>query len=376
LLEPLLTLTWGEEKTQVFAGVGLLGSRQLWESLIPRGSAVAVVADAGVAERWLPILLRKGLDDRKVLPAILPGGESTKSREFKEAVEDLWIYYRLGRKAVTLALGGGVIGDLTGFTAGTYLRGIPHIQIPTTLLAMVDSSLGGKTGVDHPLGKNLIGIFHPATAIVADIETLSTLPDKIFRHGIIEGIKHAIIYDRDFFEWIEKNIVLLLKRDTKALLNFVVKNLRIKGEVVEKDPYENDLRQILNFGHTIGHALEQASRYALFHAEAVAVGILCELKLAEARLGFSSGEKRRIYRVLQKVGVFPDPTFLRNLDPEDILDAMGRDKKVREGEIRFSLPRRIGEYPPIPSWGYTIPVGREEIVDALFMLKELKSFSG
>jgi len=375
LTVPFFTLPWGDRGTQVYVGAGLLRDQRFWDTLLPPNAELAIVADAGVCEHWLALLVEEGLSGRPLLTAVLPSGEETKSRKYKEALEDLWLSFPLTRQGVALALGGGVIGDLVGYTAGTYLRGIPHIQIPTTLLAMVDSSLGGKTAVDHPLGKNLIGLFHPARAIVADIETLSTLPDRLFRHGIVEGIKHAIIRDREFFRWIEKKINLLLKRDKDTLLYFVEKNLRIKGEVVQEDPYETDMRQILNFGHTVGHALEQVTGYTLPHAEAVAIGILCELKLAENLRGFPGEESRRIERLLARLELFPSSSFLKSLDREAILQAMERDKKVRKGQIRFSLPRRIGEYPPNPPWGYAVPAGREEISRALGWLRAWKSSS-
>lgn len=368
MFAPLFTLSFPNATTRVYLGSSLLRDAGFWEELLSPRKRVFVVADSGVASPWLPLLL-EALNGFEVLPAVLPAGEATKSRAHKEALEDLWVSAHGSRESIALALGGGVIGDLTGFTAATYLRGIPHIQIPTTLLAMVDSSLGGKTAVDHPSGKNLIGAFHPALALVADIATLSTLPEAPFRQGMVEAIKHGVIRDRAFFEWIEAHLEAILSREEGFLLELVEKNLRIKGKVVEEDPFEGDLRQILNFGHTLGHAFEQVSNYALPHGEAVALGIVGELVLARRLQGFPEEESTRIVKLLERLG-FPAhaPQALQSLGKERILLALTRDKKVKGKEIRFSLPKALGSYPPHPRYGYSLPVAEEAIIAALASL--------
>src|SRR5690606_10280336 len=190
-------------------------------------------------------------------------GEASKSRAVKDALEDQWFAAGLGRDSLCLALGGGVVGDLAGFVAATYLRGIPVVQAPTSLVAMVDSSIGGKTGIDVPAGKNLVGAFHPPLAVVADVEALRTLPDDELRFGLAEVVKHAIIADVELFSELERIVDSLFARDPKVLAAIVETNLRIKGRVVEADEREGGLRQILNLGHTVGHALERLARYAL-----------------------------------------------------------------------------------------------------------------
>lgn len=361
---PLFSLSFETARTEVFVGAGILEDKELWCSLIPEGYPVVIVADVQVAEEWYPRLFSV-LKGYSLIPAFLPSGEETKTRSYKAKLEDLWIYHKVPRESIAIALGGGVMGDLVGFTAATYLRGISHIQVPTTLLAMVDSSLGGKTAVDHPLGKNLIGAFHPARALVADIRTLKSLPHRVFKQGMVEAVKHAIVRQRELFDWMEEHLEDLLHRREDALLELVKRNLRIKGEVVELDPREADLRQILNFGHTLGHALEQASGYHLPHGEAIALGMVGELELACEVRGFPRAEARRIVRLLRRMGPWEISHNPDLFDLSSLLKVMSRDKKVRAGAIRFSLPQAIGSYPPHPRWGYSMPVDPELIPRAL-----------
>lgn len=253
--------------------------------------------------------------------------------------------------------------------AATYLRGIPVVQAPTSLVAMVDSSIGGKTGIDVPAGKNLVGAFHPPLAVVADVEALRTLPDDELRFGLAEVVKHAIIADVELFSELERIVDSLFARDPKVLAAIVETNLRIKGRVVEADEREGGLRQILNLGHTVGHALERLARYALPHGAAVALGTLVELKMAEDLRGFPAAERRRVEALLARIGL---PTRLGAATPwptSEILDAGLTDKKARAGKVRYALPDGLGRFEPDRTWGYAMPVADDVAAEAIEALR-------
>jgi 3-dehydroquinate synthase len=274
--------------------------------------------------------------------ASLPPGEASKSLASASMLYDRLVSMKADRHTAIVALGGGVIGDLAGFVAATYARGIPLVMIPTTLLAQVDSSVGGKVGVNHPGAKNIVGAFHQPACVWIDTESLRTLPDRELRCGLAEVVKYGVILDGSFFDAVEGSVDPILARDPRILRRIVTRSCELKASVVSCDEREETgLRAVLNFGHTIGHAIESVAGYdgPYQHGEAVAVGMVAEARLAE-RLGWVGSEVAgRIERLLESLGL---PTRAPGLDPVRLLDAMGRDKKNRGGRIRFVLPRSIG----------------------------------
>lgn len=366
---PFFSIAGGQSwRTDVHVGAGILGESAFWDYLLPEGRRLVVVSDRNV---WsaLGARLRQGLGARSFVESIVEPGEASKCRAVRDVLEDQWFAAGLGRDSLCLAFGGGVVGDLAGFVAATYLRGIPVLQVPTSLVAMVDSSIGGKTGIDVPAGKNLVGAFHPPLAVVADVEALRTLPDDELRFGLAEVVKHAIIADADLFSELESVVDTLFARDPNALAAMVEANLRIKGRVVEADEREGGLRQILNLGHTIGHALERLANYALPHGAAVALGTLVELKLAQRLRGFPAAEWHRVEALLARIGL---PTRLGTAIPwsaSEILAAGLTDKKARAGKVRYALPNALGRFEPVPAWGYAMPVADDLAVEAIESLR-------
>ncbi|MFL5493594.1 MAG: 3-dehydroquinate synthase [Gemmatimonadales bacterium] len=299
---------------------------------------LVVVADGTVLE-----LLQTGALGRppwKGEALAFPPGEVSKSREEWGRLTDALLARGFGRDSGVIALGGGVAGDLAGFVSATYMRGLPYLQAPTTVLAMVDASVGGKTGVDTPQGKNLVGAFHPPVAVVADPRVLKSLPEREYRAGLAEAVKHGLIAGREYFEWMERDTAALLARDEAALTRLVRGSVEIKAEVVSGDEREAGRRAVLNAGHTVAHALEQATGYGLPHGEAVALGLVSECELAE-RLGLAApGLRSRVASLLERFGL---PVRLPAvLVPERLLAAMASDKKNRAREIRFALPTSLG----------------------------------
>jgi 3-dehydroquinate synthase len=274
--------------------------------------------------------------------AILPPGEATKSLASASRLYDVLVNHMADRHTAVVAIGGGVIGDLAGFVAATYARGIPLVMVPTTLLAQVDSSVGGKVGVNHPGAKNIIGAFHQPSGVWIDTETLRTLPDREIRCGLAEVVKYGVILDGAFFEELERSVEAILRRDARMLRRIVARSCELKASVVSRDEREETgLRAVLNFGHTIAHAIEAVAGYdgPYQHGEAVAVGMVAEARLAE-RLGWITPEiVGRIHRLLDRLGL---PTTAPELDPDRLISAMARDKKNRGGRIRFVLPRSLG----------------------------------
>ena len=270
-----------------------------------------------------------------------PAGEEHKSRETKSKIEDEMSKLKIGRDSAAIALGGGVVGDVAGFVAATYNRGIPYIQVPTTLVASVDSSIGGKTGVDTQFGKNLIGAFYQPWRVYIDVKTLRTLPEKEIRRGLAEIIKYGVIKDEEFFEFLEENVERVFSFATDALIHIIKRSCEIKGNVVELDEKESNLRKILNFGHTIGHAIENLYNYKISHGEAISMGMVAEGKIA-VELGFWKREEvERLISLFSRVGL---PTKLTaTLDLDRMVNTMKLDKKARGGDIEMALPRKIGE---------------------------------
>lgn len=270
----------------------------------------------------------------------VPPGEKFKTRDTWANLTDALLNAGFGRDSALIGLGGGVVGDLTGFVAATYHRGVPFVLVPTTLLAMVDASVGGKTGVDTSHGKNLIGAFHPPVAVVADPATLRSLTDAEYRSGITEAVKHGFITDAGYLDWIEASIAALLARDLTALEVLIRRSVEIKAGVVASDEREVGPRAMLNAGHTVAHALEQVSGYELLHGQAVGLGLLAECAMAEEAGILAEGACKRIEGILTQLGLPVRVPFRTNA--ERVRSAMARDKKNVAGEVRFAVPLEIG----------------------------------
>lgn len=274
-------------------------------------------------------------------PILIPDGERHKNLQTVGRIYDALVRAHADRGSAIVAIGGGVLGDTAGFAAATYLRGIPVVHIPTTLLAQVDSAVGGKAGVNHAQGKNLIGAFHPPALVVVDPVLLSTLPRREFRAGLYEVIKYGVISSRALFDRVGTSLPSLFKHDAEALMAIVTESCRIKASVVQQDERETGLRRTLNFGHTAGHALEAATKYKRFrHGEAVGYGMLVAAEIAVTRGTFSADDRDALARLIAKMGPLP---AVADIPVAEALDAIAHDKKVVAGQLHYVLPRRIGE---------------------------------
>lgn len=325
----------------IHIGKGVLTQPDFILRHLPR-KRVAIVSNTTVAPLYLKNLsMMLESDGVGVVPIILPDGEEYKNWATLNLIFDALLASRCERSTPIIALGGGVVGDLTGFAAATYLRGVPFIQIPTTLLAQVDSSVGGKTGINHPLGKNMIGAFYQPQAVLTDTTTLDTLPERELRAGIAEIIKYGLIRDSSFLEWLEVHMTKLLARDAAVLIEAVRRSCLHKTEIVEADERESGVRALLNLGHTFGHAIENAMGYGKWlHGEAVAAGTMLAAELSQRMHMISEGDVERVRKLYLQAGL---PTVAPNLGSERYLHLMGLDKKVEGGKLRFVLLKRIGE---------------------------------
>ena len=307
----------------------------------------------------------------KVAPTLLlefPAGEWNKTRETWATLTDQLLAAQLDREAAILAVGGGVVGDLAGFVAATYLRGVRYVQVPTTLLAMIDSAIGGKTGVDTQLGKNLVGTFHQPSAVIADVRTLTSLPPLQLAAGMAEALKHGAIADAAYFESLLAGEQAIRAREPQALLDTVRRSVEIKAGVVAEDERERGRRAVLNFGHTVAHALEATQGYELLHGEAVAVGMLAEARLGE-RIGVTEeGLARTMAGALESYGLPLSPPA--DPDLERMLETMRQDKKNRDGTVRFALPSRMGEMARGPAGEWTVSAPEEVVSDVLRELSD------
>ena len=340
--QPHLTLNvdLGERSYPIVIGPGLLDDGALLARHV-QGQKVAIVTNTTVAPLYLERVaghLRAA--GRDVVEIVLPDGEEHKNWQSLNLVYDALLQNKCDRKTTLVALGGGVIGDLTGFAAASYMRGVPFVQIPTTLLAQVDSSVVGKTGINHPLGKNMIGAFYQPRAVLADTATLDTLPARELAAGLAEVIKHGAILDATFFDWIEANIEKLTARDPQALAHAIARSCEIKAEVVRKDEREGGLRAVLNFGHTFGHAIENGLGYgAWLHGEAVGCGMVMAADLS-ARLGLIEPDAvERVRALVRAAGL---PASAPDLGEARWIELMAVDKKNEGGEIRFILLKPLG----------------------------------
>jgi 3-dehydroquinate synthase len=271
---------------------------------------------------------------------IVEDGESYKTLETLNHIYTQMLELGCDRSTGIVALGGGVVGDMAGFAAATFMRGIPFVQVPTTLLSQVDSSVGGKTAVNHPLGKNMIGAFYQPRHVLIDVRTLETLPQRDYIAGLAEVIKYGMIYDGDFFAWLENNIDALLNKDQVALIEAITRSCQIKAHIVEKDETEASVRAILNFGHTFGHAVEQLSGYGtVLHGEAVAIGMVVAAKLSNSMDLCTEQDVDRLIELLKRCGL---PVVPPQFALQQYLDVMCRDKKVKDGVLQMVLNRGIG----------------------------------
>ncbi len=326
---------------------------------------IAVVSDHHVAALYgRPLARRLGGAGLRAALLSFRAGEASKTRETKARLEDALAAIGAGRDTVVVALGGGVTGDLAGYVAATWHRGVPVLQAPTSLLAMADSALGGKTAVDLPAGKNLVGAFHQPEAVYADLDLLSTLPDREYRAGFAEVVKCAAIGDRRLFGRLERDAPRLRRRIGAPLEGALAACLALKARVVAGDPHESGRRAVLNFGHTIAHALEAASSFRMRHGEALAVGLAAEARLAVRWTGFPDVDAARIEALLRALGL--RTSFPPRLRIDSVIASARRDKKSRGGDLRFALPIRLGVMPP--GSGVTLAVPEASVREALASL--------
>jgi len=338
---PALRVDLGARAYPIHIGAGLLDDATLYAPHIG-GGAVALVTNPVVAPLYLERLERalRAAGARAITRIVVPDGEQAKGWQTLEQVFDALLAARCGRDTLVVALGGGVVGDLAGFAAAVYQRGVPFLQVPTTLLAQVDSSVGGKTAINHARGKNMIGAFHQPLAVVADVATLDTLPERELRSGLAEVVKHGFILDAAFVAWLEANVEKLLARDRDALAHAVRRSCELKAQVVAADERETGARALLNFGHTFGHAIEAGLGYGEWlHGEAVAAGMVMAAELSVRTGTLAAAEAARVRALLERARL---PVRGPSLGAERYLELMQVDKKAARGRVRFVLLDAIG----------------------------------
>lgn len=334
-----LSVSLGERSYPIFIGANLLSQSSLYVPHI-RGRQVCIVTNDTISLIYLD-KLKNNLTDFHVSSVILPDGESYKNLETLNTIFTALLTQKHNRTTTLIALGGGVVGDMTGFAAACYQRGVNFIQIPTTLLSMVDSSVGGKTGVNHAMGKNMVGAFYQPQAVIADITLLQTLPAREISAGLAEVIKYGLISDYDFFVWLEQNIELLVTGDEAALSYAVLRSCENKANVVAQDEHEGGIRAILNFGHTFGHAIETAQGYGNWlHGEAVAAGMVMAADYSMRRGDIPHSDFVRITNLLERAHL--PVKAPRGMTPEQFVELMGVDKKVLDGRLRLVLLKSLG----------------------------------
>jgi 3-dehydroquinate synthase len=342
----------GNRSYAIKIGAGLLDRLGSECARLKLGARCAIITDTDVGRRFAKpafnSLARAGFSPALI---VVPAGEMSKSLKTVQACYERLAAHRLERKSFVVALGGGVVGDMAGFVAATYLRGIAFVQVPTTLLAQVDSSVGGKVGVNLKAGKNLVGAFYQPRLVLCDLDTLKTLPDRYFRTGLAEVIKYGIIYDAKLFALLERDLPKLLRRESQSLASIVARCCEIKAEVVSRDETEGGQRAILNFGHTVGHAIEVVSNYGGFlHGEAISIGQITAAKISDRLLNLPKRDVRRIENLFQRAGL-PTRIKLNSVQRRKLFAVMRLDKKVSGGEIKFVLAKRIGKV----LWGQRVP---------------------
>ena len=335
----ILTVKLGLRSYPIVIGEGLLRDASLVGGHV-HARDVLIVSNTTVAPLYLGAL-EASLRPRRTVATLLPDGESYKTLDTVERILDVLVANRFGRDCALVALGGGVVGDMAGFAASLYQRGVAFVQVPTTLLAQVDSAVGGKTGVNHPGGKNLIGAFHQPAAVLADTTTLSTLPPRELRAGLAEVVKYGLIRDEAFFAWLEAHSQALLAGDTLALVHVIRRSCEIKAAVVGRDEHERGERALLNLGHTFGHAIESATGYGRWlHGEAVGAGMVMAARMSHESGFLGTADLDRVISLIERLGL---PTHVPELQPQAMLEHMRIDKKVLDGRIRLVLLRGIGQ---------------------------------
>ena len=324
----------------IYVGEGLLENYDLLKKHISN-KKVAIITNDKIAPLYLEKISNTLSVEKEIIPIILPDGEVFKNFETLNLIYDTLLKNKANRQITLIALGGGVIGDITGFAAATFMRGVDFIQIPSTLLSQVDSSVGGKTGINHPLGKNMIGAFYQPKCVIADINLLETLPDKELSAGLAEVIKYGLIRDSSFFEWLENNVEGIIKRDSQLLIEAVVRSCQNKVDIVESDEFESGIRAILNLGHTFGHAIETATGYGKWlHGEAIAIGMVMAAYLSEQMGWLTKEENQRIKSLIVDANLPINPP---EISKQEFLDLMQLDKKTKEDQINLVLQQGIGK---------------------------------
>jgi 3-dehydroquinate synthase len=354
-----LTVELGDRSYPIHVGdLGVGDATQLVHLLEPliAGQQVAIITNETVAPLYLQPVL-SALGQRQVDVYQLPDGEAFKTLESYEAVTTFLLNARHNRSTCLVALGGGVVGDLCGFVAATFQRGVDFIQIPTTLLAQVDSSVGGKTAVNHPAGKNMIGAFYQPKAVLADTSVLATLPPREYAAGLAEVVKYGVIDDPEFFAWLENNLEGLLARSPEILQQVILRSCASKAKVVSEDERESGRRAILNYGHTFGHAIEKLAGYGQWlHGEAVSIGMVMAARLSILHCGLAESDAARLESLLDGLGL---PTTLgeHDLSVDGMVEAMGMDKKVSDGRLKFVLAQNLGDVVICDDVGLDVLVG-------------------
>lgn len=344
---PDVRVSLGSRGYDIKIGGGFLARLGRECARLKLGRRCAIVTDSNVGPLF-SAAARKSLETAGFEPVVIAvrAGEQSKTIRTVSTCYDQLASHRLERKSFLVALGGGVVGDLAGFVAATFLRGVSFVQVPTTLLAQVDSSVGGKVGVNLKRGKNLVGAFHQPRLVLCDLDLMATLPEREYRSGLAEVVKYGIISDASFFRQLERGLPRLLRRDSDFLGAVVARCCAIKAEVVRQDETESGLRAILNFGHTIGHGLEAISHYGRYlHGEAISIGQVAAAQLSSDLLGFSKGDVNRVRDLFFRAGL-PTTVALGRTARRRLLDAMKLDKKVSGGEIKFVLAKSIGSAQP------------------------------
>jgi len=335
-----LTVDLGDRSYPIFIGNGLLGNTDLLAPYI-KGQQVMIVTNETVAPFYLESL-KKGLSGFQVDEVILPDGEKYKNAETLDLIYSKLLEKRHNRKTTLIALGGGVVGDMCGYAAASYQRGVDFIQVPTTLLSQVDSSVGGKTGINHPLGKNMIGAFHQPNVVIADTDTLKTLPDRELSAGVAEVIKYGLIRDQEFLDWIESNTASLLACESDALSHAIYESCRNKAEIVAEDELESGCRALLNLGHTFGHAIEAHQGYGVWlHGEAVGAGMVMAAYMSYQMGWLREDDYSRVVAMVKDAKLpYQSP---ENMSPDDFIEYMSLDKKNLDHRIRLILLKSLGQ---------------------------------
>jgi len=335
-----INIQFDERSYPIYIGEGLISNYELISQHI-LGKKVAIITNETVADIYLKTLMDTVSSHKELLSIILPDGESYKSKDSLDSIYAQLLENKADREITLIALGGGVIGDITGFAAATYMRGVNFIQIPTTLLSQVDSSVGGKTGINHPLGKNMIGAFYQPKCVISDMNVLKTLPSRELSAGLAEVIKYGLIRDNKFFEWLESHIQYLMEMNPKYLIEAVQRSCENKAAVVEADEFESGIRAILNLGHTFGHAIEVAQGYGNWlHGEAVGAGMVMAAKLSQSMGWLADKDVGRIVALIKKAGL---PTEPPKISVKKYMELMMLDKKTKDGQINLVLQKSIGD---------------------------------